>query len=65
MDLPHQGCGYLDENLRQFCYIDLKEFPRTDDSTTPVNLNENQKIKVSQIRQTGEIPKKYENIRLN
>ena len=58
MDLPYQGCGFIEENLRLFCYFDIIAVPRSDDSTTPVSLNKNQTIKATIIKKSGPMPKK-------
>ena len=63
MDLPHQDCGYTEENLRQICHFDFKNLKRREDAITPVHLNANQVIKAAQIRETGAIPNKLSNIR--
>ena len=38
-DLVHAGCGYLEENLRYFSYIDIVGLQRDDGFTTPINIS--------------------------
>ena len=65
-DIPHQGMGYKENNLRIFIYWDVKNTKRTPNSTFPINLHKKKFISESELKlkQAYDAMKKTENLKI-
>ena len=62
-DVPHQGMGYKERNLRVFMAFDIIELPNNDDGISPVQLNHCQQLSLEKCQQAGAFIRK--NLRTN